>query len=208
MSGVSTITTYGVGTVNGQPDTLTITVDVSTTALHAGEALQQNNVLTTAVQTALEHDGVAPTDLQTANLSVQQAYPTSQGYQVDDQVSATITDLARAGTIIDDALAAAGDAGRLDSATLSMSDTNPLLGTARQEAVNSARVDAQELAAAAGERLGPLVSLTDETQQPNTTEPFGTNAGAASPSAAAPIPIQPGTQQLSVDVTAVWAVSS
>lgn len=108
--------------------------------------------------------------------------------------------------MIDDALGAAGDDGRLDMATLSLSSTNPYLASARSRAVSAARVDASELATAAGERLGSLVSITDTSQQANTPYPEFNGTAAASSSVAAPVPIQAGTQQVTVSVTAVWSL--
>jgi uncharacterized protein len=202
-----TITTTGVGNVNGQSDTLTLGIGVTTTAPHAAESLSENNAVATRVQQTLERDGVVKADLQTTGLSLQPAYPAGTGYQVYDEVTATVTDLTRAGTMIDDALRAAGDDGRLDMATLSLSSTNPYLASARSQAVNAARVDASELAAAAGERLGTLVSITDTSQQSGTPYPDTEfTAAAASSSVAAPVPIQAGTQQVTVSVTAVWSL--
>jgi hypothetical protein len=201
-----TVTTTGTGTVSGAPDTMTVAIDVSTSDPHASTALGHNDAVATAVQQVLERDGVAARDLQTSGLSLQQVTsPNPAGYQVDDQVSATLRVLTKAGSVIDDAVAAAGDAGRLEGVSFSMSDNSPLMARARQQAVAAARTEAQQLAAAAGERLGALVSLTDQSAQ---SQPgplaFGVASGAP---AAAPVPVRPGTQQLSVAVTAVWAVS-
>ena len=147
---------------------------------------------------------MAAKDVQTTGLSLQQSYPPNPAnYQVDDQVSATLRNLSRAGTVIDDAVAAAGDAGRLNGVSFSMSDTNPLMAAARQQAVAAAHADALQLAAAAGEHLGALVSLTDQPQPNNPGVFYGAAASAAK---TAPVPVQPGTQQLSVNVTAVWDV--
>ncbi len=203
-SSAGTLTTVGVGTVAGEPDTLTVGISVTTTAPHAAGALAQNNAIAAKVQQVLRADGVATADLQTTGLSLQQAYPAVNGYQVDDQVTATVRDLSKAGTIIDDALAAAGDSGRLDMANLSMSTTSPYMAAARQQAVAAARVDAEELAAAAGERLGSLVSLTDQAQQPG---PILNGSSGVAASASAAVPVQPGTQQITVSVTAVWSIS-
>jgi uncharacterized protein len=203
-SGAGTLTTVGEGTVNGEPDTLTVGIGVTTTAPHAAAALAQNNAVAAKVQEALRADGVAGPDLQTTGLSLQQAYPAVNGYQVVDEVTATVRSLSRAGTIIDDALAAAGDSGRLDMANLSMSSTSPFMAAARQQAVAAARADAQELAAAAGEKLGPLVSMTDQAQQPS----FYAASGTASSTAGPAVPVQPGVQQVTVSVTTVWSISS
>ncbi|HEY3811150.1 MAG TPA: SIMPL domain-containing protein [Acidimicrobiales bacterium] len=197
------ITTTGTGTISGTPDTMTVAINVSTTDQHAAPALAHNNAAATAVQQVLERDGVAAPDIQTSGLSLQQVTsPSPAGYQVDDEVTATLRDLTKAGSVIDDAVAAAGDAGRLDGVSFSMSDTSPLLAAARQQAVAAARTEAEQLAAAAGEHLGALVSLTDQS---DLGQPVGVGLGIPSMAPAA-VPVRPGTQQLSVAVTAVWAV--
>jgi uncharacterized protein YggE len=186
---------------------MTVSIRVSTSGIHAAAALARNNALTLAVQHALERDGVAVKDIQTTNLSLQENYPPSPaGFEVDHEVSATLHNLARAGSAIDDAVTAAGDAGRLDGVVFSISDTSPLMGAARQQAVAAARTDAGQLAAAAGEQLAGLRSLTDQTQQ-NPPVLYPQSSAAVGSAESAPVPVQPGTQQLSVVVTAVWNLS-
>jgi uncharacterized protein YggE len=209
-AGGPTVSTTGTGTVTGTPDTLTVQIDVSTTGLHASQALQANNAVSMRVQQVLARDGVPATQLQTSNLSLDQAYngSTPSGYTADDTLSVTLRDMATAGTVVDDAITAAGDAGRLDGVYLSMSDTNPLMAAARQRGVEAARAQAEQLAAAAGERLGSLVSISDQPQQQPYPAPIYTGAMAsAAAGRAAPVPVQPGTQQLSVQVSAVWALT-
>jgi uncharacterized protein YggE len=206
--GAATITTQGVGTVLGAPDTVRIAIGVNTTAAHAADALAHNNSIAAAVQAALQKDGVAAKDIQTSGLSLQQNWSGSvpNGYSVEDDVTAVLRDLNRAGTIVDDALAPAGDSGRLQYVNLWLSDSNPLMAAARQQAVTSAKVQAQQMAAAAGLRLGQLVSLTDQPQE-SPMPVYGVAASAGASASMPPVPIQPGTQQLSVTVTAVWQTS-
>jgi uncharacterized protein YggE len=186
---------------------MTVSLRVSTSGPHAAAALAQNNAITLAVQHALERDGVVAKDIQTTGLSLQQTFPPSAaGFEVDDEVSATMHHLASAGAVIDDAMGAAGDAGRLDGVTFSMSDASPLMAAARQEAVAAAHADAAQLAAAAGEKLLGLRSLTEQTNQ-GSVMPYAQTPMAAGSASAGAVPVQPGTQQMSVVVTAVWDVS-
>ena len=200
-----TITTVGTGRVTGTPDTLTIAIGVTTTAPHAAAALDQNNALASKVQQALSRDGVATKDIQTADLSLQEAYPPSDGYQASDDVTATVRDLHSAGTVIDDALAAAGDAGRLQMVDFSLSDSDPYLASARESAVAAAKAEAQQLATGAGEHLGALVSITDQPSN-ISPQPVFAQLGAAAASGG-PVPVQPGTQMVTVSVTTVWAIA-
>jgi uncharacterized protein YggE len=150
---------------------------------------------------------VAQKDIKTTDLSLQQTVPPSAaGFEADDEVSATLHDLTKAGSAIDDAVAAAGDAGRLDGVSFSMADSSPLMAAARQQAVAAAHTDAVQLAAAAGEHLVGLRSMTDQTNQ-GSPAPYPAAPMAGASAGAVPVPVQPGSQQLSVAVTAVWAVS-
>lgn len=99
----ATVTTTGTGTVSGTPDVMTLDVGVQNTALHVSTALNANNATSGAVQAALVRDGVAVADIQTAQLSLypQQNGNTITGYQVSDTVTATLRNLAKAGTTID-----------------------------------------------------------------------------------------------------------
>ena len=200
----ATTTAQGAATVSGPPDTLTIAIGVSTSAPHAAAALAQNNSLASAVQSALSKDGVANGDIQTSDLSLQQNWGTNgpDGYAASDQVTAIIRNLGAAGRIIDDALAPAGDAGRLNQVDFSMSNSNPYMSAARSQAVASALAQAQQMAAALGDHLGPLVSLTEVTPQQNT----GINEFAPAASSGSAVPLQAGTQQVTVQVTGVWEV--
>ena len=91
--------------------------------------------------------------------------------------------------------------------SFSFANDSPLLAQARNQAVLAAKTDAQQLVSAAGLKLIGLRSLTDQTSQPDyyPQESFGATAAASS---AAPVPVQPGSQKTTVQVTAVWAVGS
>ena len=206
-STVATVTTTGMGTVSGTPDVMTVQIGVETTAAHVGAALRANNARGAALQAALERHGVAVADIQTAQLSLypQQGRNGVTGYQVSDVVSATLHDLSTAGAVIDDALAAAGDAGRLEGVSFSVADDSVPLAQARRQAVSEARAEARQLAAAAGLRVVGLRSITDQADQGGIPQ-FASSAGAAA-GAAQSVPVQPGTEQTTAQVVAVWNVA-
>ena len=186
---------------------MTVTVQISTSGAHAAATLARNNSITLAVQQSLERDGVAQKDIQTTGLSLQENLSAESCRLRGRRRSVgNPSQSDRAGAAIDDAVSTAGDAGRLDGVTFSMSDTSPLMGAARQRAVALARADAEQLAAAAGERVVGLHSLTDQTDQ--NPQPLSPDVLPAAGSASrAAVPVEPGTQQLSVVVSAVWDVS-
>jgi uncharacterized protein YggE len=201
-----TITTEGTGTVSGTPDTMTISIGTEVTAPHATDALSGDNARASAVIAALEHDGVASSDIRTEqlSLSVNWSGAATDGYQASNSVTATVRSLARAGSVIDDAVAAAGDAGRLEGVSFSIDDTSPLLAQARQRAVADARLEADQLAAAAGTKVSGLLAMTEQSQP---TYPVAYPAGVATSAGASAVPVQPGVQNTTVVVNAVWSLA-
>ena len=203
----SGITVHGTGRISGTPDVLTVSVGVQTTAGHAVDALNQNSQRAHAVIDALKGNGVADKDIQTSQLSLSPHYTSSNvlsGYDVSDTVTAKLRDVGRAGQTIDAAVSAAGDSGRLEGVSFSFDDDGSLRAQARHDAVGQARSQAQQLADAAGVKLGALRSLTESSPVSSWPVRYDT-AGGVAPAAT---PIQAGTQELTVDVTAVYDVGS
>jgi uncharacterized protein YggE len=105
-----------------------------------------------------------------------------------------------AGTQIQAAVDAGGNAVTVDNVSLNLTDSGSLLATARANAVKDATTKAAQFARALGEKLGPVVSITPVEQ--STPILYGPNASAAKSAA---VPISPGTQQVSVTITVVYA---
>ena len=197
------ITTRGLGTVTRTPDTVTIVIGVQTRAQSAKAALDANTDKATALINVLKSKGVAPADLQTSELSVN---PTSDsatgritGYEVTNQVTAKLHDIGAAGGLIDAAGEAAGDAVRLQQLSFSIADDSAARAQARANAVRQAQAHAKQMADGAGVRLGKIRSITEVPVSP--PGPLGRDAAAA-----APVPIEAGTQQLTVMVEVVYAI--
>lgn len=197
------ITTRGLGTVTTTPDTVTIVIGVQTRAQSAKAALDANTDKATALINVLKGKGVAPADLQTSQLSVN---PTSDsatgritGYEVTNQVTAKLHDIGAAGGLIDAAGDVAGDAVRLQQLSFSIADDSAARAQARANAVRQAQAHAKQMADGAGVRLGQIRSITEVPASP--PGPLGRDAAAA-----APVPIEPGTQDLTVMVEIVYAI--
>jgi len=201
------ITVTGVGEVSGTPDTLTVQMEVDSQATHATDALSQNESQTSSLIQTLTGAGVAQSDIQTASLSIYPTYGSSgqsiTGYQVDEGISVTLHDLSTAGSVIDAAARSVGDDIRIDGMSLSISDTSSLMAQARSQAMGDAQAKAKQLAAGAGTTLGAIVSVTDST----TTTPTPVDYGGDVPAASAAVPVQSGSQQLSVSVTVVYQLA-
>ena len=206
-AGSGRITVTGIGTVNGTPNQLTLSMGVQVNAASVRSALQAANQATSVVTAALKAHGVAASDIQTSGLSIQPNYrensPTPDSYGVSEYLTATLRHVSAAGAQIQAAAQAGGNAVTIDGISLDLTDTSSLLARARAAAVADARHKAAQYASAVGQPLGPVVSITD--QAPAQPYPmFASAAGTAQRSAA--VPISPGSQQLSVSITVVYAI--
>lgn len=199
------ITSRGLGTVTMTPDTVTMVLGVQTRGLSAKSALDNNTAKATALINVLKSRGVAAADLQTSQLSVNPIYDSATGritgYEVTNQVTATLHDVGAAGGLIDAAGEAAGDAVRIQQLSFSIADDSAARGRARADAVRQAQAHAKQMADAAGVRLGRLYSITEVPANP--PNPPG-REGA--PATAAPVPVEPGSQKLTVMVDVGYAV--
>ncbi|WP_231569641.1 SIMPL domain-containing protein [Prescottella defluvii] len=202
------IDTRGTGTVTGTPDTLTVALGVQTQAGEAAAALDANAQRSTALIDTLKGRGVPAEDIQTSGLSVNPTYESGSGringYQVTNRVTATLHDIATAGTLIDAAAAAAGDSIRVEQTVFSISDDSELRAEARARAVRQAQDQARQIADAAGVNLGAVRSIVEVP--PTAPE----NPLMRSPMAfdhANTVPVEAGSQELAVTVQITYDIA-
>jgi hypothetical protein len=203
-----TITTRGVGKASATPDTLTVTIGVSTQDSSAKAALDANNAKASALIELLRKNGVADKDLRTRQLSINPSYDyksgTISGYQVDNTVQATLHNIATAGALLDAAAGVVGNAVRVRQLWFSVGDDSALRAQSRAQAVNHAKDQAAQIAKAAGVTLGPIRSITELVDY---SSPSNYDMQAASGSSSASVPLQPGQQELSVSVAIIYDMS-
>jgi len=188
----------------GTPDLLTVSVGIDVTDSSAQASLADDNSKGSAVTTALKQGGTLDKDIQTSNLSIQPHYDNGEiaGYEVTNDLTANLHDFSSAGAIIDALAAAAGNSVRVNSLTFSIQDPRGIEDQARTDAVQQAVSHARSMAMTAGERLGPVCSLSDQSQLPYEAFPGALTSNGA----AAQVPLAPGTQQASAQVTIVYAL--
>jgi uncharacterized protein len=167
-------------------------------------ALTQANQAVRAVTAALTRRGVAAADIQTSDLNISPNYqgnnPVPVSYGVSESLTATLNQLGSAGAQIQAAVRAGGNAVSINDVSLNITNTGKLMAAARARAVADARAQASQFAAALGEPLGQVISLTPVQQQAVFPETFAANKAAAGS-----VPISAGTQQLTVSITVVYA---
>ncbi|GAA4970973.1 SIMPL domain-containing protein [Actinoplanes utahensis] len=203
------IVVSGEGEVSGTPDTVTATFGVETSAPTVGEALDRANTAATRMRDALVGAGLAKADLQTSNVDINATRDDDQkitGYTVNQGLTAKSRDLARVGAVISAAVAAGGDAARLNGVAFAIEDDTALLTEARKKAFAEARAKAELYAREAGRPLGRVVRVseaTDGDETPVYKQHYYSGMAAAD---SATVPIEPGRQSVSVTVTVEWTL--
>ena len=170
---------------------------MQTRAASAADALADNNTRATGLLDVLRSRGVAderPAHQRPAIFPTFENDGRISGYEVTNEVTATLRDVAGAGALIDAAAQAAGDAVRVRQISFGIDDDAQPRAGARADAVRQAVTQARQLADAAEVGLGPILSITEVTEgQPPV--PITRDCAAA---AQASVPIEPGTQDVSV----------
>jgi uncharacterized protein len=125
----------GTGEVSGNPDTLTADFAVETIASTIEQALGSANIAATRMRDTLLRAGIAEADLQTSNISIVPKLNDKQaiaGYTVSQALTAKIRNLPRAGELMSAAIAAGGDAARLNGVSFAIENDAALLTEARK----------------------------------------------------------------------------
>jgi hypothetical protein len=205
------LTVQGTGQAKGTPDVLTAVFGFSSSAGSATSALSQNNAEVNQALAALSSKGVAQSDVQTTGLTLAPQYvfpkgvPVLSGYSVTNTLTATLRDTKTAGDAIDAVVNATGDAATINSLNFSFANPAQVEDQARSHAVHQAVAHAAAMAAAAGRQLGPVCSLTDNTQ-PALLDPYASAGRSMATNQAAAVPVEPGSQTESDQVTMVYAL--
>jgi uncharacterized protein YggE len=205
-----TLNVNGLGSTNLTPDIAYIYIGVHSEGATASEVVDANKVQTNAVLDALKKAGVDEKDLRTTNFSIwpsQQYSPegtvTGTVYMVDNTVYVTVRDLDGLGDLLDDTIAAGANS--INSIQFDVADKTAAVKEARAKAVEDAKKQAQELADAAGVKLGEIqnISFYDNSPYPVFEGKGGGGGGVAAQSAVA---IQPGQLTISVSVSIAYDI--
>jgi uncharacterized protein YggE len=198
------ITVTGEATVSVAPDNANIRLGVTSQGKNAREASEANAKLMTNVLAAIREAGVADRDVQTSRLSLQPQYEQGKagparllGFQVTNQVTIRIRDIDKFPGILDRAIAAG--ANEMSGIEFVVSEQSKLLDQARDDAVTDARRKAELYAKAAGVKLGPVTSITEEGSSPPRPAVQAMRASA--------VPVAPGEQLLRAAVSVTFELA-
>lgn len=206
------ISVTGSGVVYVVPDLAYINVGVRSQGDTVAEALELNNAQAKAIKDTLVSQGVAELDIQTSSFNV---YPLSdydyQGivsstyFSVENNVYVMVRNLDNLGAILD-AVASSG-ANNIYGISFSLSDKTEAQSTARQLAVESAKVQAQELADVAGVEVGEILMILSSYSYPiDAYSYYGIGGGGGDYAYAESVPTTSGQIQISADVTMIFVI--
>jgi uncharacterized protein YggE len=126
------------------------------------------------------------------------------GYDVYQSLTVKLRKLDQAGDAISDAAEAGGNATRINGVSFDIEDHSALLEQARDKAFADAKAKAEQYARLAGRSLGRVTQINEGNVGGG---PITYAAGRAEAAMDSSVPIQPGTQQISVSNTVVWELN-
>ena len=201
----ATITVTGSASVTLKADYARISVGVSSKAATVEQAANENNAAIFAVIEALKEAGVAEEDIATSNYSVYAEYDYASfggqkltGYNVTNQLTVIIRDMAHIGATLDKATAAG--ANNIYNIEFLSTKADEAQDEATVYAVQDAMRRAKLLASAAGLNLGGIKSISDTV----ASYGIGTRSYASKLDAATGNSIQPDDTSVSASVTIVF----
>lgn len=204
--GLRTLRVSGEGRAYAAPDVAVVTLSVTALDPSLQKATRDVTERARRLLDEVQRSGVAPADVQTARYDVQidrrperpGAPPAIAGYRVTNAIRVKVRDLARLGPLLDRATAAG--ANEVEGLALQKDDTSPEAARALAAAVRVARAKAEEMARAAGVRLGEILELSEGGRAP---APVPLRAMAMRE---ASVPVAEGQIEVGAEVELVFAV--
>jgi uncharacterized protein len=210
------ISASGTGSTIVQPDLAYITLGVHTEAETARQALNQNSQQMQSVTRALQAAGIAAADIQTFTIQIYPRYddpfardmptapdqqrdltPQVRGYTAVNTVQVTVRNINNLGDIIDRVVDAGGN--RVENIRFDVANQAQALTQARAAAFENARQKANQLAGLADAELGQVISISESSYFPMAFRESAMDMAAGSS-----VPISPGTQAVTIDLTVTW----
>ncbi len=201
-----TITVTGTGKTTVVPDVARVTVGYSSTQPSVKAARSTAAAAMTGVIAAIKALGIADADVRTVGLNLYPQYANNApgkivGYSISEQLQVTVRDLDKVGDVVD--VATAKGATDVSGVSFELADPDAAMNQARAAAVAAARASADAMARAGNVSLGAVVAMTDVNVA--TPYPMMMAAGKAVDGSIA-TPVQPGTQDVTAQVTVVFAI--
>lgn len=204
-----TLSVSGQGEVKAKPDMATINIGVTTSEKTAAAALAKNTQSMQGIFEAIDALGIPDTDVQTSGFSVNPRYaryndretpPDIVGYEVRNTVIVAIKNLDDLGGALDRFVTIG--ANQINGIQFGFADPQNLQDAAKKAAIEDAKRNADLYAAAAGVKVGQVMSIRDSA----APMPMPMMERAMSFDAKASVPIAPGQQTVSAQVAVIYEI--
>ena len=207
----------GSGSVTATPDVAILSFAIETRADTVAPARAEAAVAMDAVIASLRSNGVAERDVKTTSFRIHPITVRQErngrldfetiivGYRVTNSATAKVRNINSIGPVIDDAVAAGGDAIRVNGISFAVDDPKPLESQARILAVEDALEKPRQIVlGVAGVTLGPATLITQQGGVPRAA--VLERVIAAAPDFAGTTPISVGETQIVVRVQMAFAI--
>ncbi len=208
----NTISVNGTGKVIAKPNIATINIGVMAEKGDVAAAQDENSKKMNALIAQIKNLGVEEKDIKTTNYAVypQYDYPGGKqqirGYQVSQEAQIKIRDLAK----VSAALKAATESGANQVSGISFTIDEPenLRREARDKALTNARENAEQIAKQLDVALGRVIGYNEyQNPQPGPVPYYAKDiSGIGGPAAQEAPTIQPGSNEVVVDVTVTYEI--
>ncbi len=204
------ITVSGTGEVVLKSDAAVVRLAVVTRDVSAVKALRENAKVATNVFNELVKAGFDKESITTSNYNIyrEENYNLKsftgsepQKFRVRNSMQIAIADVDRVGEAID--IAGTAGANEFSNVSFSVVDDKDAMNEARESAIRNARAIAERMAAAAGAKLGKIVSI-NENGVHNDFMPRPLMKAALMNDAAVETPISAGKQTVKAEVICVY----
>ena len=204
----ATVAVAGAGAATTVPDTAVLTLGVETRGSTPVEALDGCRDALDQILAALDAEGVDPARRTTGGLELHEDWESRQPgkgpvrYLANVRLTVRLAQPARAGQVAAAAVAAAGDAARVNGLELVVGDPAAVAAAARDAAWRDALARAEQYARLAGAALGPVLEIREAPPPPPDARPMRLLAAEAPPGPAT----EPGETTVWAAVSVTWAL--
>ena len=207
-----TITVDGEGKVTAKPDIAIVNLSVVSQGKNVKQVTLGGNQKMTDVINSVKALGVDVKDVQTSSYSLypDYAYPENQqpqirGYSLNQGITIKVRKLDTVDDVLDAGIkAGANQVGQL---SFDIDEDSALKKDARDMAFKKAREKADQMASAAGVKVGRVITFSESGYNPPMPVYGGYDMAYATKAEAVPAPsIEPGSQELKVNVSVTYEI--
>jgi uncharacterized protein YggE len=200
------------GRFASRPDTMTMTAGAVTTGATPAEAAATNNALAQRLIEAVRAGGIEARDVRTSHFEVRPSFENSRdaqgqpprilGYVVTNVIEVRLRNLENVQSLISRLFEAGANS--VSGPRFSLADDRAARRAAQRNAVEEARAEAENYAAAMGRRVGRLLRVSDRRTWSETISDEGiVITGSRIP----PTPIEPGEIEIRAIVFVDFALA-